>query len=139
MGLSETHQTLVLNDLRSRVRLQTDGQMRTGRDVAIACLLGAEEFGFCTAILIVLGCVMLRHCHLNNYSLGIATQDEVLEKRFSGKPEHIINYFRFVAEELRKIMALLGLRSVNDMVGRTDLLELNRDILPWKAGYLCPA
>jgi glutamate synthase (NADPH/NADH) large chain len=134
LGLSETHQTLVLNDLRSRVRLQTDGQMRTGRDVAIACLLGAEEFGFCTAVLIVLGCVMLRHCHLNNCSLGVATQDEVLEKRFSGKPEYIINYFRFVAEELREIMALLGLRSVNEMVGRTDLLELNREILPWKAG-----
>jgi glutamate synthase domain-containing protein 2/glutamate synthase domain-containing protein 1/glutamate synthase domain-containing protein 3 len=133
LGLSETHQTLVLNDLRSRVRLQTDGQMRTGRDVAIACLLGAEEFGFCTAVLIVLGCVMLRHCNLNNCSVGIATQDEILEKRFSGKTEYIINYFYFVAEELRQIMAGLGLRKIDEMVGRTDLLELNQEILPWKA------
>jgi glutamate synthase domain-containing protein 2/glutamate synthase domain-containing protein 1/glutamate synthase domain-containing protein 3 len=133
LGLSETHQTLVLNGLRSRVRLQTDGQMRTGRDVAIAALLGAEEFGFSTAVLIVLGCVMLRHCHLNNCSLGIATQDEGLEKRFSGKPEYIVNYLRFVAEELRSIMALLGLRSIDEMAGRSDLLELNREALPWKA------
>jgi len=133
LGLAETHQTLVLNDLRSRVRLQTDGQMRTGRDVAIACLLGAEEFGFCTAVLITLGCVMLRHCHLNNCSVGIATQDEILEKRFQGNPEYIINYFRFVAEELRQIMSSLGLASIDEMVGRTDLLELNSDILPWKA------
>ncbi len=133
LGLSETHQTLVLNDLRSRVRLQVDGQMRTGRDVAIACLLGAEEFGFSTSVLVVLGCVMLRHCHLNNCSVGIATQDEVLCGRFSGKPEHIQTYFRFVAEELRQVMASLGLRTVDEMVGRKDLLELNRDILPWKA------
>lgn len=133
LGLSETHQTLVLNDLRSRVRLQADGQMRTGRDVAIACLLGAEEFGFCSAVLIVLGCVMLRHCHLNNCSLGIATQDEILRHRFQGRPEYIVNYFRFVAEELRQIMSSLGIRSVNELVGRTDLLEVNRDILPWKA------
>ncbi|MBI4972842.1 MAG: glutamate synthase large subunit, partial [Candidatus Omnitrophica bacterium] len=133
LGLAETHQTLVLNDLRSRVRLQTDGQMRTGRDVAIACLLGAEEFGFCTSVLIVLGCVMLRHCHLNNCSVGIATQDEILEQRFQGRPEYIINYFRFVAEELREIMSGLGLRSIDEMVGRTDLIELNKDILPWKA------
>ena len=133
LGLSETHQTLVLNDLRSRVRLQTDGQMRTGRDVAIAVLLGAEEFGFCTAVLITLGCVMLRHCNLNNCSLGVATQDEILERRFAGKPEYIINYFRFVAEELREIMASLGLRTIDEMVGRTDLLEMNAEILPWKA------
>lgn len=133
LGLAETHQTLVLNDLRSRVRLQADGQMRTGRDVAIACLLGAEEFGFSTSVLIVLGCVMLRHCHLNNCSLGIATQDEILEARFPGKPEYIINYFHFIAEELRQIMASLGLRTIDEMVGRTDLLELNSDILPWKA------
>jgi glutamate synthase (NADPH/NADH) large chain len=133
LGLSETHQTLVLNDLRSRVRLQTDGQMRTGRDVAIAALLGAEEFGFCTAVLIVLGCVMLRHCNLNNCSVGIATQDEVLEKRFTGRPEHIINYFTFIANELRQIMSSLGIRKLEDMVGRVDLLELNPEILPWKA------
>jgi len=132
-GLSETHQTLVLNDLRSRVRLQTDGQMRTGRDVAVACLLGAEEFGFCTSVLIVLGCVMLRHCHLNNCSVGVATQDEILERRFNGKPEYIINYFNFVAQELRQIMASLGIRKIDEMVGRTDLLELNQDILTWKA------
>ncbi|MBU4418585.1 MAG: glutamate synthase large subunit, partial [Candidatus Omnitrophica bacterium] len=133
LGLSETHQTLVLNDLRSRVRLQTDGQMRTGRDVAIAALLGAEEFGFSTAVLISLGCVMLRHCNLNNCSVGIATQDEILEKRFSGKPEYIINYFTFVASELRQIMSSLGIRKLDEMVGRTDLLELNQGILPWKA------
>jgi glutamate synthase domain-containing protein 2/glutamate synthase domain-containing protein 3 len=133
LGLAETHQTLVLNDLRSRVRLGTDGQMRTGRDVAIAAILGAEEFGFCTAALVVLGCVMLRHCHLNNCSLGVATQDEILEKRFSGKPEHLINYFRFVAEELRGIMASLGIRGIDELVGRTDLLEVNDKILPWKA------
>ncbi|MGD0335547.1 MAG: glutamate synthase large subunit [Candidatus Omnitrophota bacterium] len=133
LGLSETHQTLVLNDLRSRVRLQTDGQMRTGRDVAIACILGAEEFGFCTAVLIVLGCVMLRHCQLNNCSVGIATQDEILERRFSGKPEYVINYFNFVARELRQIMSGLGIRKMDEMVGRTDLLELNQDILGWKA------
>jgi len=133
LGLSETHQTLVLNDLRSRVRLQTDGQMRTGRDVAIAAMLGAEEYGFCTAALIVLGCVMLRHCHLNNCSVGVATQDELLEKRFRGKVEDIINYFKFVAQDLREIMASLGIRKIEDMIGRTDLLETNMDILPWKA------
>jgi glutamate synthase domain-containing protein 3 len=133
LGLSETHQTLVLNDLRSRVRLQTDGQMRTGRDVAIAALLGAEEFGFCTAVLVVLGCVMLRHCHLNNCAVGVATQDEALEKRFAGRPEYIINYFHFIAQELREIMASLGIRRLDDMVGRTDLLDLNRPKLPWKA------
>ena len=133
LGISETNQTLVLNDLRSRVRLQADGQMRTGRDVAIAALLGAEEFGFCTAVLIVLGCVMLRHCNLNNCSVGIATQDEILEKRFQGKPEHIENYFHFVAGELRQIMSELGLRKMDEMIGRTDLLEPGFEILPWKA------
>jgi glutamate synthase (ferredoxin) len=133
LGLSETHQTLVLNDLRSRVRLQTDGQLRTGRDVAIAALLGAEEFGFSTAILITLGCIMLRHCNLNNCSVGVATQDEELEKRFTGKPEYIINYLSFVIRELREIMASLGIRKIDDMIGRTDLLGVNSDILPWKA------
>ncbi|MCK4466264.1 MAG: glutamate synthase subunit alpha, partial [Bacteroidales bacterium] len=133
LGLSETHQTLVLNDLRSRVRIQTDGQMRTGRDIAIAAILGAEEYGFCTAPLIVLGCVMLRHCHLNNCSVGIATQDEILEKRFKGKSEHIVNYLTFVARELREIMAGLGIRRVDEMIGRTDLLEINKNIIPWKA------
>ncbi len=133
LGLSETHQTLVLHHLRSRVRLQTDGQMRTGRDVAIAALLGAEEYGFCTAALIVLGCVMLRHCNLNNCSVGIATQDDILQSRFSGKPEYVVNYFHFVAEELREIMASLGIRSLNEMIGRTDLVRIKRDIIPEKA------
>lgn len=133
LGLSETHQTLVLNNLRSRVRLQTDGQMRTGRDVAIAALLGAEEYGFCTAVLIISGCVMLRHCHLNNCSVGVATQDELLEKKFSGKPEYIVNYFHFVAEELRQIMSQLGLRKIDEMIGRADLLEVNQEIIPAKA------
>ncbi len=133
LGLSETHQTLVLNDLRSRVRLQTDGQMRTGRDVVIAAILGAEEFGFCTSALVVLGCVMLRHCNLNNCSVGIATQDEILQKRFRGKPEYVVNYFRFVAQEVREIMAQLGIRTIDELVGRTDLLEVNQEIIPWKA------
>ncbi|MDD5495574.1 MAG: glutamate synthase large subunit [Candidatus Omnitrophica bacterium] len=132
LGLSETHQTLVLNDLRSRVRLQTDGQMRTGRDIAIAALLGAEEFGFSTAVLIVLGCVMLRHCHLNNCSVGVATQDAILQNRFRGRPEYIINYFYFVAQELREIMAGLGIRRVDDMIGRTDLLLVDKTALTWK-------
>lgn len=133
LGLAETHQTLVLNNLRSRVRLQTDGQMRTARDVAIAALLGAEEYGFCTSILVALGCVMLRNCHLNNCALGIAAQEEILEKRFPGRPEYIQNYLRFVATELREIMAGLGLRRINDMVGKSDLLQANPDIIPPKA------
>ena len=133
LGLSEAHQTLVLNDLRSRVRLQTDGQMRTGRDVAIAAMLGAEEYGFCTAVLIVLGCVMLRHCNLNNCSLGVATQDPLLERRFQGRPEYVENYMRFVIEEFRQIMAGMGVSEVKDLIGRTDLLEVNDDIIPEKA------
>jgi glutamate synthase domain-containing protein 2/glutamate synthase domain-containing protein 1/glutamate synthase domain-containing protein 3 len=133
LGLSETHQTLVLNNLRSRVRLQTDGQMRTGRDVAIAALLGAEEYGFCSSILVVNGCVMLRHCHLNNCSVGVATQDDILEKRFSGRPEYIVNYFNFVARELREIMSALGFRTIDEMIGRSDLLEIDPDIVPAKA------
>ncbi|MFA5084942.1 MAG: glutamate synthase large subunit [Candidatus Omnitrophota bacterium] len=128
LGLSETHQTLVLNSLRSRVRLQTDGQMRTGRDVAIAALLGADEFGFASAILVILGCVMLRHCNLNNCSVGVATQDEILRKRFKGRPEFIINYLRFVVEEMREIMAGLGIRTVDEMIGRVDLLEPDSSI-----------
>ncbi|MFA5430104.1 MAG: glutamate synthase large subunit [Candidatus Omnitrophota bacterium] len=133
LGLSEAHQTLLLNDLRSRVRLQTDGQMRTGRDVAIAALLGAEEFGFSSAPLVVMGCVMLRHCNLNNCPLGIATQNDILQCRFKGKPEHVVNYFRFVAEELREIMAGLGIRRVDEMVGRSDLLESDTTLLSWKS------
>jgi len=133
LGISETHQTLVMNDLRSRVRLQTDGQMRTGRDVAVAALLGAEEYGFASAVLVTMGCVMLRHCNLNNCSLGVATQDELLEKKFCGKAEYIVNYFHFVVEELRQIMASLGLRTVDEMIGRTEFLTVNSGMLPWKA------
>ncbi|MCP4650624.1 MAG: glutamate synthase large subunit [PVC group bacterium] len=133
LGLSETHQTLVLNDLRSRVRLQTDGQMRTGRDIAIAAMLGAEEYGFCTAALVILGCIMLRHCHLNNCSAGVATQDEILRKRFRGRPEYVVNFFHFVAQELREIMAKLGVRTIDEMIGRTDLLEVDEENIPWKA------
>ncbi|MBN3039093.1 MAG: glutamate synthase large subunit [Candidatus Omnitrophica bacterium] len=133
LGLSETHQTLILNNLRSRVCLQTDGQMRTGRDVAIAALLGAQEYGFCTAVLVASGCVMLRHCHLNNCSVGVATQDGILQKKFQGRPEYIVNYFRFVAQELREIMAGLGLKSMDEMIGRSDLLQLDKTIVPKKA------
>ncbi|MFC1620883.1 glutamate synthase large subunit [Candidatus Omnitrophota bacterium] len=133
LGLSETHQTLVLNNLRSRVRIQTDGQMRTGRDIAIAALLGAEEFGFCTAVLVVMGCVMLRHCHLNNCSVGVATQDNILQKKFRGRPEYIVNYFHFVAQELREIMAGLGIKTINEMIGRVDFLSVKKEIVPLKA------
>ena len=136
LGLSEAHQTLVLNNLRSRVRLQTDGQIRTGRDMAIAAALGAEEFGACSAILVTLGCVMLRHCHLNNCSVGIATQEDILRQRFKGKPEYVVNYFTFMAQELREIMASLGIKKLDDMIGRTDLLEVDHSILPWKAGKI---
>lgn len=136
LGLAETHQTLVLNDLRSKVRLQTDGGMRTGRDVAIAALLGAEEYGFASSVLVTLGCVMLRHCNLNNCSLGVATQDELLEKKFNARPEYVMNYFSFVIEELREIMAQLGLRTIDEMIGRTDLLEVNKELFPWKAKRL---
>ncbi|OGS09877.1 MAG: glutamate synthase subunit alpha, partial [Elusimicrobia bacterium RIFOXYB1_FULL_48_9] len=136
LGLAETHQTLVLNDLRSRVRLQADGQIRTGRDIAIAAMLGAEEFGFATTLLIIMGCVMLRHCHMDTCSVGIATQNDLLEKRFSGRPEYIVNYFNFIAQDLREIMAGLGIRKIDDLVGRSDLLEQNSSILPWKAGKI---
>ncbi|KAJ3114572.1 glutamate synthase [NADH] [Phlyctochytrium bullatum] len=125
LGLAETHQTLVLNDLRGRVVLQTDGQIKTGRDVAIACLLGAEEWGFATTPLIAMGCTMMRKCHLNTCPVGIATQDPELRKKFEGKPEDVINFFYYVAEECRTIMARLGVRSINEMVGRTDLLTVN--------------
>jgi len=128
LGLAETHQTLVLNDLRSRIVVEVDGQMKTGRDVAIACLLGAEEFGFATVPLIVMGCVMMRKCYLNTCPCGVATQDPELRKKFSGKPEHLINYFRFVADELRQIMARLGFRTVDEMVGCVDKLEARKAI-----------
>lgn len=133
LGLAETHQTLVMNNLRSRVTLQTDGQLKTGRDIAIAALLGAEEFGFATAPLITLGCIMMRKCHLNTCPVGIATQDPELRKKFKGKPEHVTNYLFMVAEEMREIMASLGIRNVNEMVGRVDLLDMNRAIDHWKA------
>ncbi|APZ92766.1 glutamate synthase large subunit [Fuerstiella marisgermanici] len=133
LGIAETHQTLVMNDLRSRVRLQTDGQLKTGRDVVIATMLGAEEYGFATAPLITLGCIMMRKCHLNTCPVGIATQDPELRKKFNGKPEHVVNYLFMVAEETREIMAELGFRTINEMVGRCDVLELDKDVAHWKA------
>ena len=133
LGLAETQQVLVMNDLRGRIVVQTDGQLKTGRDVAIACLLGAEEFGMATAPLIVMGCIMLRKCHLNTCSVGIATQDPELRKKFAGEPEHVINFFFLVAEQLREIMAGLGFRTVNEMVGRADRLDTRGAIEHWKA------
>ncbi|MGH9738473.1 MAG: glutamate synthase large subunit [Candidatus Acidiferrales bacterium] len=133
LGLSETQQVLVLNDLRSRVRLQVDGKLQTGRDVAIAALLGAEEFGFSIAPLISLGCIMMRKCHLNTCPVGIATQDPELRRKFQGQPEHAINYFFFVAEDLRRVMAELGFRTVNEMVGRVDCLVQRQEVEHWKA------
>ncbi|HXC35546.1 MAG TPA: glutamate synthase large subunit, partial [Candidatus Acidoferrales bacterium] len=127
LGLAETHQTLVLNNLRSRIYVETDGQLKTGRDVAVAALLGAEEFGFASAPLVVLGCIMMRVCHLNTCPVGVATQDPRLRKRFTGDPDHVVNFMRFIAQELREIMAKLGFRKVEDMIGRTDKL------IPWKA------
>ncbi|HEY5345582.1 MAG TPA: glutamate synthase large subunit, partial [Verrucomicrobiae bacterium] len=127
LGLAETHQTLVLNNLRSRIYVEADGQLKTGRDVAVAALLGAEEFGFATAPLVVMGCIMMRVCHLNTCPVGVATQDPKLRKRFTGEPEHVVNFMRFIALELREIMAKLGFRKLEDMVGRTDKL------IPWKA------
>ena len=132
LGVAETHQTLVMNDLRSRVVIQTDGQMKTGRDVAIAALLGAEEYGFSTAPLITLGCVMMRKCHLNTCPVGIATQDKELRKKFRGKPEYVVNYLFMVAEDLRQIMADLGFRTVNEMIGRVDCLEMDTSVNHWK-------
>ena len=133
LGLAETHQTLVLNDLRGRIRVETDGQMKTGRDVVIATLLGAEEYGFATAPLIVEGCIMMRKCHLNTCPVGIATQDPELRKKFNGKPEHIVNYLFFVAEEARQLMAKLGFRTINEMVGRVDKLKITKAVDHWKA------
>ncbi|MGN6642076.1 MAG: glutamate synthase large subunit [Verrucomicrobiota bacterium] len=127
LGLAETHQTLVLNNLRSRIYVETDGQLKTGRDVAVAALLGAEEFGFATAPLVVLGCIMMRVCHLNTCPVGVATQNPLLRERFSGDPAHVVNFMRFIAEELREIMAKLGFRTIEEMIGRTDRL------VPWKA------
>jgi len=133
IGLAETHQTLVLNNLRGRIAVQVDGGMRTGRDVVIGALLGADEFGFATAPLIVSGCIMMRKCHLNTCPVGVATQDPELRKRFTGQPEHIINYMFFVAEEMRRIMARLGYRTVSEMIGQSDRLEMRRALDHWKA------
>jgi glutamate synthase (NADPH/NADH) large chain/glutamate synthase (ferredoxin) len=136
IGLAETQQTLVLNRLRSRIRVQADGQMKTGRDVAIGALLGADEFGFATAPLVVEGCIMMRKCHLNTCPVGVATQDPALRKKFSGRPEHVVNYFFFIAEEVRQIMAQLGIRKFDDMIGRSDLLDTRPGLDHWKASGL---
>jgi glutamate synthase (ferredoxin) len=133
LGVAETHQTLVLNNLRDRIAVETDGQLKTGRDVAIAALLGAEEFGFATGPLVASGCIMMRVCHLNTCPAGVATQDPRLREKFTGKPEHVINFMRFIAEELREIMAQLGFRTVEEMVGRVDCLERRKAVDHWKA------
>jgi len=133
IGLAETQQTLVLNRLRARIRVQADGQMKTGRDVVIGALLGADEFGFATAPLVVEGCIMMRKCHLNTCPVGVATQDPVLRKKFQGRPEHVVNYFFFIAEEVRQIMAQLGMRRFDELIGRSDLLDTRRGIEHWKA------
>ena len=136
IGLAETQQTLVLNRLRGRIRVQADGQMKTGRDVVIGALLGADEFGFATAPLVVEGCIMMRKCHLNTCPVGVATQDPVLRQKFSGKPEHVVNYFFFVAEEARQLMAQLGVRKFDELIGRADLLNTQKGIEHWKASGL---
>ena len=133
LGLAETQQTLVLNRLRDRIVVQADGQLKTGRDVAIAALLGAEEYGFATAPLVVMGCVMMRVCHLDTCPVGIATQNPKLREKFAGKAEHVVNFFRFVAEEVRELMAKLGFRTIDEMIGRSDLLDTKRAIDHYKA------
>ena len=133
LGLAETQQTLVLNRLRGRIRVQVDGQMKTGRDVVVGALLGADEFGFATAPLVVEGCIMMRKCHLNTCPVGVATQDPVLRKRFTGQPEHVVNYFFFVAEEARQLMAQMGVRKIDELIGRTDLLDMKQGVEHWKA------
>jgi glutamate synthase (ferredoxin) len=133
LGLAETHQTLVLNDLRSRIAVETDGQLKTGRDVVIATLLGAEEYGFATTALVSLGCIMMRVCHLDTCPVGVATQNPVLRKKFMGDPSHAVNFMRFIAQEMREIMARLGFRTVNEMIGRTDMLEVSKAVQHWKA------
>ncbi|MBI4455989.1 MAG: glutamate synthase large subunit [Acidobacteria bacterium] len=133
LGLAETHQTLVLNDLRSRIVVETDGQLKTGRDVVIAALLGAEEFGFATAPLVVLGCVMMRVCHLNTCPVGVATQDPELRKKFTGDPAHVVNFMYFIAQEVRELMAQLGFRTMNELIGHTERLEVQQAVKHWKA------
>ncbi|MDP1843688.1 MAG: glutamate synthase large subunit [Sediminibacterium sp.] len=136
LGLAETHQTLVKNKLRSRVVVQADGQMKTGRDIAIAALLGAEEWGVATAALIVEGCIMMRKCHLNTCPVGVATQDETLRKRFTGDPDHVVNFFKFITQELREIMAELGFRTVNEMIGQVECLQQKENSTHWKYKHL---
>ncbi|MDO8959598.1 MAG: glutamate synthase-related protein, partial [Rhodocyclaceae bacterium] len=133
LGLAETQQTLVQNRLRGRVRVQVDGQIKTGRDVVVGALLGADEFGFATAPLVVEGCIMMRKCHLNTCPVGVATQDPVLRRRFTGQPEHVVNYFFFVAEEARRLMAEMGIRKFDELIGRSDLLDMREGVLHWKA------
>ena len=133
LGLAETHQTLVLNDLRSRIAVEVDGQLKTGRDVVIGALLGAEEFGFATAPLVALGCIMMRVCHLNTCPVGVATQDPKLRAKFTGKPEHVVNFMRFIAQEVRELMAQLGFRTIEEMVGRTERLDMNKAVDHYKA------
>jgi glutamate synthase (ferredoxin) len=133
LGLAETHQTLVLNNLRSRIAVETDGQLKTGRDVVIAALLGADEFGFATGPLVATGCIMMRACHLNTCPAGIATQDPRLREKYAGQPEHVINFMRFIAEEVRELMAQLGFRTIQDMIGHVDRIEPRKAITHWKA------
>jgi glutamate synthase (ferredoxin) len=133
LGLAEAHQVLVMNDLRGRIVVQTDGMIRTAKDVAVAALLGAEEFGIATASLVVMGCIMMRKCHLNTCPVGIATQDPELRKKFTGQPEHVVNFFFMLAEELRELMAKLGFRTINEMVGQVDRLDTRAAIAHWKA------
>ena len=133
LGLAETQQVLVMNKLRDRIIVQTDGQMKTGRDVVIAALLGAEEYGFSTGPLVVMGCIMMRVCHLNTCPVGVATQDPQLRAKFTGKPEFVENFFRFVAEEVRELMGRLGFRTMDEMIGRVDLLEVKAAVDHWKA------
>src|SRR4029078_2798135 len=133
LGLAEAQQVLLLNDLRSRIRVQTDGKLQTGRDVVIAALLGAEEFGFATAPLVAMGCIMMRKWHLNTFPVGVATQEPVLRKKFQGQPEHVINFFFFIAEQVRRYMAQMGFRTFDEMVGRVEMLEARKAVEHWKA------
>src|SRR5690606_38094798 len=133
IGLAETHQTLVANRLRGRIAVQVDGGVRTGRDVVIGAFLGADEFGFATAPLVAAGCIMMRKCHLSTCPVGVATQDTGLRARFTGKPEHVVSFFFFIAEEVREIMAQLGFRTFNEMIGQSDYLDKDRAIEHWKA------
>src|SRR4029079_15166597 len=136
LGLAETQQTLVLNDLRSRIVVEVDGQLKTGRDVVVGALLGAEEFGFATGPLVALGCVMMRVCHLNTCPVGVATQDPALRMKFTGDPNHVVNFMRFIAEEVRELMAQLGYRTVSEMVGHSERLETTQPISHYQAERL---